>query len=62
MQRASRPGYEAAVRYLIAARNLAGRCGRETEFSEFVMRLRAAHPGKKVLQQLLDRADLHAHN
>ncbi len=56
IRRGSRPGYEDAIRCLLTARNLAGRCGRELEHSEFVARLRAAHPGKKLLQQLLDQA------
>lgn len=58
VRRVSRPGYEDAIRCLRIARNLAGRCGRETEFFEFIARLRSTHPGKKLLHQLLDEAGL----
>ncbi|HUR03083.1 MAG TPA: hypothetical protein VM347_11125, partial [Nonomuraea sp.] len=56
VSRASRPGYQEAIRCLFTLRTLFERAGRRTEFASYVARLRAAHPGKKAFHIQLDGA------
>lgn len=56
--RGSRPGYQEAIKYMRMASDLSRRSGTQEEFRAFMADLRAAHPGKKVLQQELDKAGL----
>jgi uncharacterized Zn finger protein len=58
VSRGSKPGYQEAIRYLITARTLAERAGGQDDFAAYMTRLRAAHPGKKLFQQELDRVGL----
>jgi hypothetical protein len=54
----SRPAYLEAVKYLRMTAELCDRSGAQEEFGVFMADLRAAHPGKKLLQQELTAAGL----
>jgi uncharacterized Zn finger protein len=58
VSRASRPGYQDAIQHLRVVRTMSERAGTIDDFTAYLDRLRADHPGKKAFHQELDRARL----